>query len=81
VYGRRPASLPTHVADLAGVARDFGAVGVLIERPEDLEPEKLRALATLGRPVVLDVRIDPSLGLSANSRSGALREYAAGGER
>jgi|HubBroStandDraft_6_1064221.scaffolds.fasta_scaffold121314_2 acetolactate synthase-1/2/3 large subunit len=80
VFGRRPQSLPTHVADLAGVARDFGAVGVLVEHPSDLEPEKLRRLAGLGRPVVLDVRIDPSLGLSAASRSASLRDFAAGGE-
>jgi acetolactate synthase-1/2/3 large subunit len=84
VYGRRPRSLPSHVADLAGVARGFGAVGARIETPADLDREHLRRLAGLGRPLVLDVRIDPSLSLSADSRSGALRnfaDFAAGGER
>ncbi len=81
VFGRMPRALPSHVADLAGVARDFGAVGVRIERPEDLDRERLRGLASLGRPVVLDVRIDPSLALSVDSRSASLREFAAGGDR
>jgi acetolactate synthase I/II/III large subunit len=83
VFGRMPESLPRHIADLAGVAREFGAVGVRVEAPEDLEPERLRELGRLGRPVVLDVRIDPSLALSVDSRSAALQEFAAaaGGAR
>jgi acetolactate synthase-1/2/3 large subunit len=76
VYGRAPQGMPSHVADLAGVARSFGAVGVRIERPEDLDRERLRALAGLGRPVVLDIRIDPSLALSVESRSAALKDCA-----
>ena len=79
VFNRAPKDLPSHVADLAGVARDFGAVGVRIERPEDLGRDRLRALAGIGRPVLLDVRIDPSLGLSADSRSASLRDFAVGG--
>jgi acetolactate synthase-1/2/3 large subunit len=78
VYGRAPKNMPSHVADLAGVARDFGAVGVRIERPEDLDCDRLRALANLGRPVVLDVRIDSSLALSVDSKS---REFVPGGAR
>jgi thiamine pyrophosphate-dependent acetolactate synthase large subunit-like protein len=81
VFGRRPAGLPSHVADLAGVARELGAVGVRIERPEDLAPQALRALLASKGPVVLDVRIDPGLALSAGSRSASLREYAEGGAR
>jgi acetolactate synthase I/II/III large subunit len=81
VFGRRPSAMPSHMADLAGVARDFGAVGVRIERPGDLDPQRLRNLARLGRPVVLDVRIDPSLALSVDSRSASLREFATGGQR
>jgi len=76
VFGRRPLGLPSHVADLAGVAREFGAVGVRIETPDDLRPENLRALAKCGRPVLLDIRIDPSLALSAASRSAALSDLA-----
>jgi len=79
VYGRSPKDMPAYVADLAGVARDFGAVGVRIERPEDLDPERLRAMARIGRPVVLDVRIDTSLALSVESRSASFREIVGGG--
>ena len=79
VFGRLPQGLPQHVADLAGVAREFGAAGARIETPEDLQPERLRALARAGGPVVLDIRIDPSLALSVNSRSAALQEFAAAG--
>ncbi|HEX4448359.1 MAG TPA: thiamine pyrophosphate-binding protein [Polyangiaceae bacterium] len=75
VYGRAPQELPSHVADLAGVAREFGAVGVRIEQPEDLDPERLRALASLKRPVVLDVRVDTSLSLSVQSRSASFKEF------
>lgn len=78
VFGRLPSGLPQHVADLAGVARDFGAIGVRIDEPQGLRPDKLKALARAGRPVVLDIRIDPSLALSVDSRSAALKEFAAG---
>ena len=79
VFGRLPGGLPQHVADLAGVARDFGAVGVRIDSPDQLQPQRLRAVVQRGRPVVLDVRIDPGLALSVDSRSAALRELAAAG--
>ncbi len=77
VYGRAPREMPSHVADLAAVARDFGAVGVRVERSEDLDCDRLRALSRLGRPVVLDVRIDPSLALSVESRSASFKEFVA----
>ena len=80
VYGREPKDMPTHVADLAGVARDFGAVGVRIERPEDLDRDRLRSLAKLGRPVILDVRLDASLALSVESRSASFKEFVVGGK-
>lgn len=79
VFGRLPSGLPDHVADLAGVARDFGAVGARIDTPDALRLERLRALAESGRPVVLDIRIDPSRALSVDSRSAALVELAASG--
>ena len=82
VFGRLPQGLPQHVADLAGVAREFGAIGVRVDTPDDLRPERLQAAASQGRPVVLDIRIDPSLALSVESRSAALQEFAAtGGDR
>jgi acetolactate synthase-1/2/3 large subunit len=77
VFGRLPDGLPEHVADLAGVARDFGAIGVRIDGPEGLRPDKLREFADADRPVVLDIRIDPSLALSVDSRSAALKDFAA----
>jgi acetolactate synthase-1/2/3 large subunit len=81
VYERMPKDMPSRVADLAGVAREFGAVGVRIERPEDLDCDRLRALARLGRPVVLDVRIDSTLALSVESRSASFKELVTGGKR
>jgi acetolactate synthase-1/2/3 large subunit len=81
VFGRMPDELPTHVADLAGVARNFGALGIRIERPEDLDPARLRALSRRGRPLLLDIRIDPSLALSLESRTASLKDFAEGGAR
>jgi acetolactate synthase-1/2/3 large subunit len=78
VFGRSPAALPSHVADIAAVASGFGAIGVRIETPEDLEPSKLCALASRGLPVVLDIRIDSSFSLSARSRSASLKQSAMG---
>jgi acetolactate synthase I/II/III large subunit len=76
VFGRRPRGLPSHVADLAGVAREFGAVGLRVETPADLDAARLREAASRGRPVLLDIRIDPGLALSADSRSAALQDHA-----
>lgn len=73
VFGRRPDGLPSDVADLAGVARSFGAIGVCIEEVDQLRPEYLRSLASQGRPVILDVRFDADLALSADSRSASIR--------
>lgn len=78
VYGRMPHCLPRRVADIAGVAQDFGALGIRIEEPSDLDPRRLRKVAELGRPVVFDVRFDAELSLSAASRSAALRAAKGG---
>ncbi|HEY2514059.1 MAG TPA: thiamine pyrophosphate-binding protein [Polyangiaceae bacterium] len=79
VYGRRPRGLPAHVADLAETARGLGAIGVRIDDPSALAPEKLRPLLEPRRPVVLDVRIDAEVSLSAATRSASLRKSAFGG--
>jgi acetolactate synthase-1/2/3 large subunit len=76
VYGRLPPSLPSHVADLAAVARGFGAEGVILRHPGDLRPELLRELTRRGRPVVLDIRIDPSESFTAESRAATIRHFA-----
>jgi acetolactate synthase-1/2/3 large subunit len=79
VYGREPPSLPRSVANLALVASGFGALGVRIESAQDLDASRLRALAALGRPLVLDVRVDGDDALSAETRSAAVRRSAFGG--
>jgi acetolactate synthase-1/2/3 large subunit len=79
VFGRRPDALPYTVADIAGVARSLGAVGVVVETPEDLGVETLKRLADVEGPVVLDVRIDPEFALSVGSRSASLRHAAFAG--
>ncbi len=85
VYGRLPPALPSRFADLATVATGFGAVGVTIRRPSDLDPERLRRLtapssaggeARLSRPVVLDIRIDASESFTAESRAATIRAFA-----
>jgi acetolactate synthase-1/2/3 large subunit len=79
VYGRVPEGLPSRVADLARVAEGFGAIGVTVAGPRDLDAERLRALAFRGRPLVLDIRVDPAIALSPESRSPSLRKVTAGG--
>jgi acetolactate synthase-1/2/3 large subunit len=81
VYGRMPERLPAQVADIAGVAASFGAASMRVETEEDLGVERLRAAATPGRPVLFDIRFDPSVGLSVASRSAALRQLKAGGAK
>jgi hypothetical protein len=50
VFGRRPQALPSPVAEIAGVARSFGAKGIIIEKPEDLDPSSLRRAADHDAP-------------------------------
>ncbi len=80
VYGRAPAGMPSHVADLAGVAREFGAVGIRVDRPQDLDRERLRALAGLGRPVILDVRIDPARAERPVAERASFKDAGIGGK-
>jgi acetolactate synthase-1/2/3 large subunit len=79
VFGRRPKALPSLVADVAAVASALGAIGVRIEQPEDLAPERFARLGALRRPIVLDVRIDADAALSVSSRSASLKSAAFGG--
>jgi acetolactate synthase-1/2/3 large subunit len=76
VYGRLPPSLPSRIADLAAVARGFGAVGVTVRQPEDLSVRRLRRYASSTRPVILDIRIDPSESFTSESRAAAIRHFA-----
>jgi acetolactate synthase-1/2/3 large subunit len=72
VYGRLPPALPSRICDLAAVASGFGALGVVIRKPEDLGAERLRDLARSQRPVVLDIRIDGSESFTAESRAATI---------
>jgi acetolactate synthase-1/2/3 large subunit len=79
VFGRSPQGLPWQMADLAQTARSFGAEGARIEARADLDSRKLRALARSGRPVLLDIRFDADVTLSADTRSESLRQAVFGG--
>jgi acetolactate synthase-1/2/3 large subunit len=76
VYGRLPPALPSRIADLSAVAEGFGAAGATIRRPDDLQPDKLRRLVERGRPLVLDIRIDPNESFTAESRAATIRSFA-----
>lgn len=76
VYGRSPAGLAKTRADFALAARALGARGVCIERPDALAPQRLReTLGPRSGPLVLDVRIDPELSLTRETRSAAIRHF------
>jgi acetolactate synthase-1/2/3 large subunit len=79
VYGRLPPSLPAHIADLATVARGFGAEGITIRHPGQLQSERLRELGRSTRPVILDIRIDASESFTAESRAATIRHFAQDG--
>jgi acetolactate synthase-1/2/3 large subunit len=76
VYGRIPPALPSRIADLAVVARGFGAVGLTVRQPGDLDPRRLRRFASTTRPVILDIRIDPSESFTGESRAATIRHFA-----
>lgn len=76
VYGRLPPSLPARIADLAAVARGFGAEAAVIRKPEDLKPERLRQWRGSTLPVVLDIRIDASESFTGESRAASIRHFA-----
>jgi acetolactate synthase I/II/III large subunit len=76
VFQREPDFLRPHTADLAAVARGYGAIAEVIDDQEQLDPKRLRHLVAGDRPVVLDVRIDASAALSTRSRSAGLRSLA-----
>ena len=72
VFRRKPDGLPSTVADIAAVARGYGADAATIDRAEQLAPKRLRVLCRHRVPLVLDVRIDPAEVLSTTTRSAGL---------
>ena len=77
VYGRVPPAMPSRVADLAGVAAAFGARSAIVRTPDELSVAALHAHRAASRPTVLDIRIDPSESLTAESRAAAIRHFSA----
>jgi thiamine pyrophosphate-dependent acetolactate synthase large subunit-like protein len=64
--------MTTPVIDFAAVARGFGATGHLVWTRDDLEEALSRP--TQG-PLVLDVRVDPSVRLEGSQRVASLRLF------
>jgi acetolactate synthase-1/2/3 large subunit len=79
VYGRTPPAMASRFANLADVASGFGARGLIIKHPDDLISRHLADLATSRQPTVLDIRIDPSESLTADSRAAAIRHFVSEG--
>ena len=52
-----------------------------VRAPRDLEGGRLGALLAMRRPVLLDVRIDPSELLSTDSRLASLKHFSEGGTK
>ena len=46
--------------DFAKIAEDMGAMGIRVDKPDELAPAMQRALAA-DRPVIIDVRTDPAI--------------------
>jgi acetolactate synthase-1/2/3 large subunit len=61
--------------DFAGWASAMGVAGRRIDRPSDLDPAEIDALAS-GGPVVLDIRIDEEVRLKGAGRVEALQQMS-----
>jgi len=66
VYGRRP-EYPTTPLDVCAVARGLGATALRVDGPGQLEAAR-DVLLTARGPVVVEVRIDPEIGLPKKDR-------------
>ncbi|MDR5683363.1 MAG: biosynthetic-type acetolactate synthase large subunit [Armatimonadota bacterium] len=58
-YQERYCAVHLRNPDFARVAEAFGAVGIRVERSDELEPALLRSLEVTDRPVVVDLVVDP----------------------
>jgi acetolactate synthase-1/2/3 large subunit len=77
VFRRKPEGLPELAANLAAVARGYGADAELIDDVAQLGPARLRGLARRDVPLVLDIRTDPNEAMSIDTRSWALSRLRA----
>jgi acetolactate synthase-1/2/3 large subunit len=75
VYGAAPAGFASTLVDFSATAHAVGGIGICIQRPEDLDPDALAAVARVRRPVVLDIRIDPSEALTPGTRAASIRHF------
>jgi acetolactate synthase-1/2/3 large subunit len=74
VHGGVPRGFPTRIADLATVARGFGALALPISTPGDLA--LLPRYKDVRGPLVLDIQIDPSESVSRDTRAASMRHFA-----
>jgi acetolactate synthase-1/2/3 large subunit len=58
-YNQRYCAVQLRNPDFARIAEAFGAVGIRVERSEELEPALQRSLEVPDRPVVVDLLVDP----------------------
>lgn len=58
-YNQRYCAVQLRNPDFARIAEAFGAVGIRVERSEQLEPALQRSLEVTDRPVVVDLVVDP----------------------
>jgi len=75
VYGRA-APWESPWVDFAGWARALGIPGVRIHRPGEITAQLLDSMTALGKPVVLDVRIDRDVRLAGGGRNEALQQMS-----
>ena len=59
--------------NFADFATSMGAIGIVIESPADLLSLNIEALIGMGKPVMLDVRIDQEAVPPIDMRTGALK--------
>jgi acetolactate synthase-1/2/3 large subunit len=59
---RHAASGEAHVTDFAAMARSMGGEGIRVDGPAELG-DAVRAALASGRPTVIDVHVDGSIGL------------------
>jgi acetolactate synthase-1/2/3 large subunit len=77
VFGRS-IELSTALSDLKDFAVSLGAVGLRVDKPEDFQRaiQVARQAESQGRPLVLDMRVDPSEAFKGNARVAHVRQFS-----